>query len=61
VSRRDVEPEVGDEPLQSRHLAFRDLHDQAREGGGVDDRVLERALEPAADEPGVEGVVAVLD
>jgi len=60
VRRRDVERQLGDEALQAGHLTFRNLHDQAGQRCGVDDRMLERALEPAADQPRVEGVVAVL-
>jgi hypothetical protein len=48
------------EPRQPRRLAAGQLEHQARERGGVDDGVVERPLEPAAHEPGVEGVMAVL-
>jgi len=61
VSRRDVEAKLGHQPLQARHLSLRKLHHQPRQRGGVDDRMLERALQATADEPRVEGVVAVLD
>jgi hypothetical protein len=61
VCRDDVKAEFGHQPLQARHLAFRDLHHQAGQRGRVDDRVLERTLQAASDEPGVERVVAVLD
>jgi hypothetical protein len=60
VGRLDVQAELGDEPAESRNLALRHVHDQAGEGCGVDDRVLERAFEASADEPGVESVMAVL-
>jgi hypothetical protein len=60
MRRRDVDAQVGDQPGEARHLALRQVHDQARERGRVDDRVLERALQAAADEPCVECVVAVL-
>jgi hypothetical protein len=62
VRRRDVELELRDQPAEARHLTFRDVvQHQPGERGGVDDRVLERALEAAAHEPGVERVMAVLD
>ena len=57
----DVERQHLDQPRQPRRLTLGQVEDEARQRGGVDDRVLERALEPAADQPGVEGVVAVLD
>ena len=57
----DVQAEVRDEPAQPRDLAFGNFHDQSRKRGGVDDRMLERALQPTPHEPGVERVVAVLD
>ena len=58
---RDVELELADQPAQSGHLTLGDFQDQTRERGGVDDRMLERALQAAPDKPGVERVVAVLD
>jgi hypothetical protein len=61
VGRRDVDAEIGDQPGQPGHLALRQLHDQARERRRVDDGVLERTLQATADQPRVEGVVAVLD
>jgi hypothetical protein len=61
VRRRDVEAELGHEPAQAGDLALGYVHHQAGKRRGVDDRVLERALEPAADQPRVERIVAVLD
>jgi hypothetical protein len=61
VRGRDVDPELGHQAGQARGLAFRKVEHEARERGRVDDRVLERALEAPADEPRVEGIVAVLD
>jgi len=58
---RDVHLQGFDEPGEPRGLPLRQVEDESRQGGGVDDGVLERALQPATDEPGVEGVVAVLD
>jgi len=46
---------------QAGRLARRQLQHQPAERGGVHHRVLERAAQPAAEDPGVEGVVAVLD
>jgi hypothetical protein len=60
MCRSDVDAEVGDQPGEARHLALRQFHDQAREGGRVDDRVLQWAFQAAADQPGVECVVTVL-
>jgi hypothetical protein len=61
VGRRDVDGELLDQPRQPGRLPSGQVEDQPRQGRGVDDRVLERALEAAADEPGVESVVTVLD
>jgi hypothetical protein len=61
MRRRDVEGQVCYEPRQSGRLAFRKLQHEPREGRGVDDRMLEGALQAATDEPGVESVVAVLN
>jgi hypothetical protein len=58
---RDVEPELLDEPRQAGRLALRQVEYKPRQRGRVDDRVLERALEAAPDQPGVESVMAVLD
>ena len=58
---RDVDPQHLDQAREARGLAFRQVEDQARERGRVDDGMLERTLEAATHEPGVEGVVAVLD
>ena len=58
---RDVEGQVCHEPRQSGRLAFGELQNEPRQGGGVDDRMLEWALQAATDEPGVERVVAVLN
>jgi hypothetical protein len=61
VRRRHVQFEHLDEPCQAWGLALGELEHQARQCGGVDDRVLERALEAPAHQPRVEGVMAVLD
>jgi hypothetical protein len=49
------------QPGQPGSLSLRKLKHQAGQRRGVDDRVLERAFQSTADEPGVECVVAVLD
>ena len=46
---------------QAGRLAGRELEYQPAEGGGVHHRVLEGSRQPAAEDPGVERVVAVLD
>jgi len=61
VRRLDVESQLVDQERQARGLALRQLEHQPSQRRGVDDRVLERALEPPTDQPRVEGVVAVLD
>jgi hypothetical protein len=61
VGRLDVEAQLLDQEGQPWGLTLGQLEDQPGERGGVDDRVLQRALQSAADQPGVEGVVAVLD
>jgi hypothetical protein len=61
VCRRDIELQFLDQTRQAGSLALGKLQNQAPQRGRVDDRVLERAFEPATDEPGVECVMAVLD
>jgi hypothetical protein len=56
-----VEPELFNQPSQPWRLPLRQVEDHPGESGRVDDRVLERGLEASPDEPGVEGIVAVLD
>jgi hypothetical protein len=60
VSGCHVESQLLNQPGKTRRLTFRQVEDETRQGRGVDDRMLERALEPAPDQPRVEGVVAVL-
>ncbi len=57
----DVEAELLHQPREPRRLSLRKVKHQPRERGGIDDRMLERALQAAAHQPGVKGVVAVLD
>jgi len=61
VSGGHVEAECLDQTGEPRRLSLRELQDEPRERGGVDDRVLERAIEAAPHQPGVERVMAVLD
>jgi len=61
VSRNHVEPQLLDQPCQAGRLAFGQVEHQASQCRCVDDRMRKRALQPAPHEPGVEGVVAVLD
>jgi hypothetical protein len=58
---RDVESKLLDQAGETRRLTLREIEDESSERGGVDDRMLERAFQPAADEPCIEGIVAVLD
>ncbi len=61
MRRSDVEAQHLDQRGKPRRLPFRQLEDKPCERGRVDDRMLEWALQAAADEPGVKRVVAVLD
>jgi len=61
MRRRDVQPQLVDQPGETWRLTLRKLEDEPGERRGVDDRMLERTLEAPPDEPGVERVVAVLD
>ena len=61
MRRGHIEAELFHQPCQPRCLPLREVEDHPGEGGRVDDRVLERGLEASPDEPGVEGIVAVLD
>jgi hypothetical protein len=61
VSRRHVEPELLNKPRQSGRLALGQIEHEPGKGGGVDDRMLKRTLQPTPHQPGVESVMAVLD
>ena len=61
VDRLDLDLQDLDQAGQARSLAGRQLEDQAAERGRVEDRVLEWPGKAAAEDPGVEGVMAVLD
>src|SRR6266567_5125010 len=61
VGGSDVEAELFHEPGEARRLSLGQLEDEPCERGRVDDRMLERAFQPAPDQPGVERVMAVLD
>jgi len=58
---RDVKLQLLHEAGQARSLALGEIEHQPRQRRCVDDRVLERALQPPPYQPGVEGIVAVLD
>ena len=58
---RDVEVELFDQSRQPGGLSLGKLEHEPGQGGRVDDGMLERALQAAADEPSVERIVAVLD
>jgi hypothetical protein len=61
MRRGDVEPELLHQTSQAGRLTLRQVENESSQRRGVDDRMLERAFQPAADEPRVECVVAVLD
>ena len=61
MRRRDVEVQQLDQRCEPGRLALGKIEHQPRQPGCVDDRVLERTLESAPDEPRVKRVVAVLD
>jgi hypothetical protein len=60
VGRGDVQAELLHQPRKPWRLALRELKQEPRQRGRVDDRVLEGVLEAAPDQPCVERVVAVL-
>ena len=61
MRRRDIETELLDESREARCLAFGQVEHEPGQRARVDDRVRKRRLQAAADKPGVERVVAVLD
>jgi tryptophanyl-tRNA synthetase len=61
VDRLDLDLEQLHQPGQPGRLAARQVEHQAAEHGRVDDRVLEGSRESPTEDPGVEGVMAVLD
>lgn len=61
MSGGDVEGQLLDQAGQPGRLTLGQVEDEARQRGGVDDGMLERALETATHQPAVEGVMAVLD
>jgi hypothetical protein len=60
VGGRHIEAELFHQPGQPGRLAFGKLEHKPGQRRGVDDRMLERTLEPATDQPGIERIVAVL-
>jgi hypothetical protein len=61
VRRRHVQLQHLDEAGQAGRLTLWQVEDEPREGGGVDDWMLERTLQASAHQPGVERIMAVLD
>jgi hypothetical protein len=61
VDGLDLDLQGFDQPGQPGRLAAGQLEHQPAERGRVDNRVLERPGQSPAQDPGVEGVVAVLD
>jgi hypothetical protein len=56
-----VKAKLLNQSSQPWRLTFRKVEHEPCERRGVDDRMLERALEATTDQPGVERIVAVLD
>ncbi len=61
MGRCHIETELQHQTSEARRLPLGQLEDEPGQCRGVDDRVLQRAFEPPADQPGVERIVAVLD
>jgi hypothetical protein len=61
MRRHHVESELLYQPGETRRLPFWQFEHEPGQRCGVDDRMLQRAFEPPSNQPGVEGVVAVLD
>ena len=61
MGRRDIESKLFHQPGQPRRLSFGQVHHEPRKSRRVDDWMRQRAFEPPTDQPGVEGIVAVLD
>jgi hypothetical protein len=61
MRRRHVQFQHLDEAGQTGRLTLGQVEHEPREGGGVDDRMLEGTLQASAHQPGVECVMAVLD
>jgi hypothetical protein len=58
---RHVKAQLLHQPGQTGGLTLGQLEHEPGQRGGVDDRMQQRAFQPAANEPGVECVMAVLD
>jgi hypothetical protein len=61
VGGGDIESQLLDQPGQPGRLSLGQIQHESRERRRVDDRVGQRAFQAATDQPGVEGIVAVLD
>ena len=61
MGRRHIQPELLHEAGEPRRLPLWQLEHKPGKSRRVDDRMLQRALEPPPNQPGVEGIVAVLD
>ena len=61
MGRRHVESQLLHQAREARSLALGEIEHEPCKGRGVDDRMLERAFEAAAHQPGIECVVTVLD
>jgi hypothetical protein len=60
MCRRDVQAQLLHQPRQAGRLALGQLQHEPGESRGVDDRVRQWTFQSPADQPRVEGVVAVL-
>jgi hypothetical protein len=60
MGRLAVQAELRHQPGQARRLTGRQLEHQPGQGRRVQDRMSQRGPQPATQQPGVEGVVAVL-
>jgi hypothetical protein len=57
----DIKSELLHQARQPWCLTFGEVEHEPRQRRGVDDRMLERALEASTNEPGVKRIVAVFD
>lgn len=61
MRRSHIQSKLLHQAREPRRLPLGQLEHEPGKSRSVDDRMLQRALEPSANEPGVEGIVAVLD
>jgi hypothetical protein len=61
MRRGYIKTELLHQSGQTRRLPFRQLQHESRKRRRVDYRMLQWAFQPTANQPAVEGIVAVLD